>query len=717
MEARLPAGHCFLRVRSCSTATTPGSASKPSAGSPTAWSATSRGLRAALRRWSARRFRAMVNSQARKAASSPSNVWSRSATANQTSPARSSAAGGSETGGSAAARAGRCGRAPGAWRADPRTPSHDGFHTRRGRCRRHGCQSGRIRRSVRVDSGSRPSRNGRYSARVPGTVTPFRPSSEWRVHGVSSHLCHARRRERRGPRRLRCRPGRAGATPRPAPRFDHPRGRAHARAPEVVERSPGRQRRPRRPIRGGHRGRRRRGGRGGQGLRAHVGGDAVDRSGSRSSRPAPTSSASAAPSSPPLMAMEVGKNRLEALGDVEESADLIRYYCHQMTEHDGFALPMGRLNPAEATSDVMRPVRRVGGDQPVQLPDGALGRADGRGARRRQHRRAQAERAGRRSPALMTCEPARRPGVPAGALHVVTGPGETVGPRARDRPATSTASRSPAPTRSGMELYRTLHPRPPEADDLRDGRQEPGHRQPPAPTSTSPRRARPRSAFGLQRPEVLGRVAGLRRAAGGRRVRRARWSSRPELDRLGDPLRPRHVPGPGRRRGRGRALRAGGRRRPASTARCTGRRSPRRPTARSAAATYLPPTVVEVPRDSLDLVDGAVRPADRGRRRSTRSTRPSTLANDTPLGLTAGLFSRRTAPRSTSSSSASRPASSTSTGQAGATTGAWPGVQPFGGWKGSGTNGKAGGGPYYVQQYLREQSRTCGGAGMTARTS
>ena len=44
--------------------------------------------------------------------------------------------------------------------------------------------------------------------------------------------------------------------------------------------------------------------------------------------------------------------------------------------------------------------------------------------------------------------------------------------------------------------------------------------------------------------------------------------------------------------------------------------------------------------------------------------------------------------------------------RAGATTGAWPGVQPFGGWKGSGTTGKAGGGPYYVLQYLREQSRT-----------
>ncbi|HKZ75551.1 MAG TPA: aldehyde dehydrogenase family protein, partial [Actinomycetota bacterium] len=44
--------------------------------------------------------------------------------------------------------------------------------------------------------------------------------------------------------------------------------------------------------------------------------------------------------------------------------------------------------------------------------------------------------------------------------------------------------------------------------------------------------------------------------------------------------------------------------------------------------------------------------------------------------------------------------------RAGATTGAWPGVQPFGGWKGSGTTGKAGGGPYYVTQYMREQSRT-----------
>ena len=43
---------------------------------------------------------------------------------------------------------------------------------------------------------------------------------------------------------------------------------------------------------------------------------------------------------------------------------------------------------------------------------------------------------------------------------------------------------------------------------------------------------------------------------------------------------------------------------------------------------------------------------------------------------------------------------------AGATTGAWPGVQAFCGWKGSGSSGKGGCGPYYVSQFMREQSRT-----------
>ena len=46
------------------------------------------------------------------------------------------------------------------------------------------------------------------------------------------------------------------------------------------------------------------------------------------------------------------------------------------------------------------------------------------------------------------------------------------------------------------------------------------------------------------------------------------------------------------------------------------------------------------------------------------------------------------------------------TGPQGATTGAWPGYQPFGGWKGSGSSGKGIASFYYLAQYQREQSQT-----------
>jgi len=42
----------------------------------------------------------------------------------------------------------------------------------------------------------------------------------------------------------------------------------------------------------------------------------------------------------------------------------------------------------------------------------------------------------------------------------------------------------------------------------------------------------------------------------------------------------------------------------------------------------------------------------------------------------------------------------------GSTTGAAVGVQPFVGWKHSGSTGKGAGGVYYLQQFLREQSQT-----------
>jgi 1-pyrroline-5-carboxylate dehydrogenase len=81
------------------------------------------------------------------------------------------------------------------------------------------------------------------------------------------------------------------------------------------------------------------------------------------------------------------------------------------------------------------------------------------------------------------------------------------------------------------------------------------------------------------------------------------------------------------------------------------------------------------------------------------------LANDSVYGLTAGVYSEDPA-------EVQRFLDRIEAGvlyvnrRAGATTGAWPGVQPFGGWKGSGSTGKAGLSMYYVAQFLREQSHT-----------
>jgi len=80
-------------------------------------------------------------------------------------------------------------------------------------------------------------------------------------------------------------------------------------------------------------------------------------------------------------------------------------------------------------------------------------------------------------------------------------------------------------------------------------------------------------------------------------------------------------------------------------------------------------------------------------------------ANDTKFGLTAGFFSREQKEIDTFFDRIEAGVTYVNRA-AGATTGAWPGVQPFGGWKGSGSTGKNIGGLYTVPCYLREQSRT-----------
>ena len=80
------------------------------------------------------------------------------------------------------------------------------------------------------------------------------------------------------------------------------------------------------------------------------------------------------------------------------------------------------------------------------------------------------------------------------------------------------------------------------------------------------------------------------------------------------------------------------------------------------------------------------------------------LINDSPFGLTAGFYGTPEATEwfydhvEVGVAYSNRPQ--------GATTGAWPGYQAFGGWKSSGSTGKGLASFYYLTQYAREQSQT-----------
>jgi hypothetical protein len=93
-----------------------------------------------------------------------------------------------------------------------------------------------------------------------------------------------------------------------------------------------------------------------------------------------------------MMAMEVGKNRMEALGDVAETADLIRYSCYQMERTMGISLRWSAI----PWSDIHPPMSRIAplwglvGDQPLQLPVCSDRWTGWRGLGDRQHDRDQA---------------------------------------------------------------------------------------------------------------------------------------------------------------------------------------------------------------------------------------------------------------------------------------------------------------------------------------
>jgi 1-pyrroline-5-carboxylate dehydrogenase len=399
-----------------------------------------------------------------------------------------------------------------------------------------------------------------------------------------------------------------------------------------------------------------------------------------------------------LMAMEVGKNRLEAIGDVQESADLIRWNAQAMVNAEGFRVPMQPLGEAGDYYDIMRPYGVWAVISPFNFP--------------------MALAAGPSSAALaagntVVCKPAsqgaavahtlyeiyRDAGVPPAAFQLITGSGSVVGDEIVNHPdvegVTFTGSYD-----VGMKIYREF-----SKDFPKPVICEMGGKNPAVVTKNADLDKASdgvyRSAFGLQgqKCSANSRVY-VEREVYDEFV--AKLKEKTEAIVLGDPLEKDVYMGPvidkaavatfeeavAEAKASGEIV-AGGE---VLTEGDLGR------------GNFVQPTVVAVPRDSwlwkreLFVPFVAVSPVD-------SLDEGLQLANDTEYGLTAGFYSEDDA-------EVDRFCNEIHAGviyinrRAGATTGAWPGVQPFGGWKGSGTTGPAAGGPYYVLQYMREQSRT-----------
>ena len=401
-----------------------------------------------------------------------------------------------------------------------------------------------------------------------------------------------------------------------------------------------------------------------------------------------------------LMSFEVGKNRLEALGDVEETADLIRYYGDTMEAHDGFVQPMGSLSPEEHTRSVLKPHGVWAIISPFNFPM-ALSGGPAAGALLAGNTVVMKPSSDAPLMGYLFATVLREVGVPAGVVNLVTGPGETVGAELEENPGIDgmvfTGSYE-----VGMRLYKGFtrdYPRPIIT--------EMGGKNPAIVTRSADldmaAEGVMRSAFGFdgQKCSANSRVY-VDRAVAAEFVEKL--GERARAIRVGDPTDRDSWMGPvineralktftdaadEARRDGGRIVAGGEVLRDDATKRG-----------------YFPtPTVVaglpldhRLFRDELFVpfvVVGEVDSLDQAIEQ----------ANGTPYGLTAGIFTEDRA-------EAERFLDRIEAGvvyvnrRAGATTGAWPGIQSFGGWKGSGSSGKNGLGPYYVQQFLREQSQT-----------
>lgn len=401
-----------------------------------------------------------------------------------------------------------------------------------------------------------------------------------------------------------------------------------------------------------------------------------------------------------LMIHECGKSRTEAIGEIEEGADLLDLYANVYAEHDAYTQTMGQEDPREQNVSVLRPYGVWAIMAPFNFPHALA--------------------AGPIGAALVTgntvvFKPASATalsgyvlartlldgGIPAGALQFVTGSGEQVGDYlVHHKDVDGVVFTGSLET--GMSLHNsfsTTYPKPIIT--------EMGGKNPTIVTANADLSKAVegvvRSAFGFsgQKCSACSRayvVADVYDEFMDRLVTRTA-----EL-KVGDPTDKAVFVGPvidekavARFEEAVKKVRqAGGTVRYGGTRLTDGGLD---------GGTFVAPTIVDgLPMDHEAFKREYFMPFLAVARVASLDQAISE-SNDVDYGLTAGIFTEDQAEIDQFFDTIEAGVIYANR-KGGSTTGAWPGSQPFSGWKGSGSSGKGALGYYYPTLFLREQSRT-----------
>ncbi len=397
-----------------------------------------------------------------------------------------------------------------------------------------------------------------------------------------------------------------------------------------------------------------------------------------------------------VMSIEIGKNRLEALGDVEETADLIRYNCDAMEKNNGFSFELMSESEHHHNRSVLKPYGVWVVIAPFNFP-GALAGGPSSAAMVTGNTVVLKPATDTPFTGWLLTECFRDAGIPNGVFNFVTGPGRTVGQRLVDHPdvagITFTGSYD-----VGMNILRTFshstYPRPVVA--------EMGGKNPTIVSNKADidkaAMGVMRSAFGLQGQKC----SACSRVYVHNDVKGAFITKLLELTKqinVGDPSQKANFMGPVANKGAYEDYKKF-----VSDLRTDGNIIFGGETLADGGYFVAPTIVDQLPEDhylwkqemflpivtvaGFDDLDDAM-----------------AKANDVEYGLTAGFFSEEDDEIKWFLDNIEAGVVYVNR-SGGATTGAWPGYQSFGGWKGSGSTGKAAGSFYYVQQYMHEQSQT-----------